>query len=448
MSNRTSIEPRRGRARWALALLAALLVMGVSACSDILDVENPNDLIEDDLSDPAAANPIVNGASATLARSLGGMLGIYSTVTDEAMWIGSRDAWRELDEGDISNRLNEFTDDAFRYIAQARWMTDEAVSRLEAFQAEGDLAEPDKLALAYLLAAIAYTTIPDMFDDFVISDRREASPPIGADNMGGLYDQAINYLDKGLAITGATGNSGLTADLLAMRARTKFSREVWNKLNPPGQVPADPLVSSSGAAQDAAAALALWGEDDKFRLTLANNDLAYAGEVSLAYNIFQRGELDIGEAYGEAGATPVVNLDDPITGEPDPVIREALVEFNTAFINQPITIVSAREMHLILAEVALASGNEEDFRQHINDVRALNDLPAYTGQIPAVDMLVHERRVNLFLQGRRLADMYRFGDQAAEWRATSVAASTPGTFLPVTCIEIRAHPDDFPGIEC
>jgi hypothetical protein len=436
-----------GRLSRRAVLLLLMPAIGLGGCSDILDVENPNDLIEDDLSDPAAAGPIVNGASATLARALGGMLGIYSTVTDEAMWIGSRDAWRELDEGDVTNRNNEFTDDAFRYIAEARWMTNEAVIRLESFDSDGTLTNRDNLARAYLYAATAQITIADMFDDFVISDRREAGAPVGPDNMDQFYDRAIEFLDKGRAITSATGNASLGTSLLALRARAKFSKAVWATLNPAG-VPSDPLISDAGATADAEAALAEWGADDKYRLTLTNNDLAYAGEVSLAYNIFQRGELEIGASYGESGSPPVVNLNDPITGEADPVITAALVEFDDAFINQPITLASAREMHLIVAEAALADGDDATFNDNINAVRDLDGLPAYTGQIPAEEILVHSRRVNLFLQGRRLADMYRFGIESPEWRPTSTAASTPGTFLPVTCIEIRAHPDDFPGVEC
>ena len=54
-------------------------------------------------------------------------------------------------------------------------------------------------------------------------------------------------------------------------------------------------------------------------------------------------------------------------------------------------------------------------------------------------MLIHERRVNLFMQGRRLNDMYRFGIQSSAWQSTRKAATNPGTFLPITKVELDAN---------
>ena len=448
MFNQRKTTTARQAAGWRGPVLALALAAGVSACGNILDVENPNNLVEADLATPTAATSLVNGASAVLARGIGAMLGIYSTITDEVRWTGSRDAWRELDQGELANPRNEFTDDAYRFISEARWMTDEAVKRLEAFDAEKRLLDRSELARAYLFAAVAYVTIADMFDNFVISDRREASPPVGVANMVQFYDQAISYLDKGLAIAQATNKAELQTQILAMRARAKYSKALWQKLNPAGQTPTDPLISDPGATADAAAALARMGTDFQFALTLSNDDITVAGEASLAYNVNQRGELGIGTAFGTLGATPTVNLKDPITGDPDPRIATQLTTFRANYVNQVIVLASAREMMLILAEAALDKGDIAEFTARINALRALNDLPAYTGQVPAVELLEHSRRVNLFLQGRRLADLYRFGSEAPEWLPTSTAATRPGTFLPITCIEIRAHPTDFPDVSC
>jgi starch-binding outer membrane protein, SusD/RagB family len=80
----------------------------------------------------------------------------------------------------------------------------------------------------------------------------------------------------------------------------------------------------------------------------------------------------------------------------------------------------------------------------------MDGLTPWAGQIPALDMLKHERRANLFLQGRRLADLYRWGENSPEWQTAppSTAVSRRGTFFPLTCIEIRSHPEDFAGTGC
>lgn len=439
--------PRRGA-----GILACLVAL--TGCENVLDTNNPNNLLEDDLNRPEAARPIVNGAQATVAQAIGAMLGPYSTVTDEARWIGSRDAWRELDFGNLADPRNEFTDDAFRFVGQARWLADEAIRRVEAYDQARTLTDRSQLARAYLYSAIIYVTIGDMFDDFVLSDRRDPAPPIGEANMIQMYDRAIQYLDKALTIAQATTGTGdLQTQILGMRARAKYSRVVWQKLNPAGTVPSNPLVNDPGANADATAALARMNGDYRFQLTLTTDDIAYAGEVSLAYNLFQRRETEIGNTFGRAGSATqaiVVNLKDPITGADDPFVANEIAALKRAYVYMPITVVSAREMRLILAEAALAQGNSAEFTRQINMVRAFNNLTAYSGQVPALDLLKFSRQSSLFLQGRRLADMYRFGIRSPEWQTTpaSTAVQRPGTFFPVTCIEIRSHPGDFPGVTC
>lgn len=438
-----------GRRGWRM--LASLLVaVALTGCDALLEVDNPNNLSQEDLDKAVAAGPLVNGASATVARALGAMFGPYSTATDEVTWIGSRDAWRELDEGFVSNERNEFSDQGFHAFAEGRFMADEAIGRVAAFDAAGELTDRSLLARAYLVGAIAYTAAADIFDTFVIGDRREANPPIAADQMDQLYDKAIQYATDGLTVAQATGSTNLEAALLGMRARARFSKAVWAKLNPAGQVPENPLVSDAGATADANAAIAVMSEDFRYVMRLDNNDTAYGpvGEPSLAYNLNQRGELGIDPVYGKLGKAAGANLLDPIDDIPSPVLDAELKALAAAYVNQAITIVSAREMHLILAEAALASTDPVGFTLHINHVRTLDELTPYAAQMDAVDMLEHMRRTNLFLQGRRLADQYRFGSPSPQWGANSTAVVTPGTFFPVTCTEIASHPQDFPGVSC
>ncbi|MFB6241029.1 MAG: RagB/SusD family nutrient uptake outer membrane protein, partial [Gemmatimonadota bacterium] len=146
----------------------------------------------------------------------------------------------------------------------------------------------------------------------------------------------------------------------------------------------------------------------------------------------------------EGALTNIVSITfkDPIdTGTVPRMVKERVNDYSTNPETAPITVVSAREMHLILAEAALAQGDTGTFTTHINHVRAMDGLTPYEGQIPAMEMLQHSRKANLFLQGRRLADMYRFGTKAPMWQEGSSAASQPGTFFPITVVEIRSNPN-------
>jgi starch-binding outer membrane protein, SusD/RagB family len=465
----TAISKIVRRRRAAGGVLVAVIA-GVMGCNSFLDVDNPNNVPEDALDNPAAAASIANGSGGAVTRALSGMLAPYSTLSDELTWVGSRDAYKELDDGTPSNPSNEFTDASYAYISEARYTADQAVELLEKFDADGTIPARIDLARSYLYAAIIYVSIADMFDDFVISStKRDAGDPVGEQNMGTLYDKAIVYLDKGLVVATAINNAALRQQIMAMRARAKFDKAIWAKVNPLNT--AQPLANDAGAVADAQAALTLInGGDFKFKLTplaqttgspVIGNDLnnrvelrAGDGPLQVRCNNATCDRYIVPNSAGKQVAS--VKYQDPVTNAVDPVLTAAITECCIKGIQNgngdlvPMTIVSAREMYLILAEAALAQGNTAGFVTNINALRALNPgLQPYNGVTPAPrDMLIHERLVNLWLQGRRLSDMYRFGIKSLEWAPTSIAATKPGCFLPITTTERLSNPNVQPQTAC
>src|SRR5262245_34938434 len=178
----------RGR-RAALVLSAACLLVGLPACG-IMDVNNPNNIAEESLNNAKAANEQANGVQASTVRMISAIATPYATATDELDWIGSRDAWLDLEKGAISNYLNEFTDGAFPYVGEARYLGDETIKRLEGFVASDATLTKTPLARTYLYTAITYASIADMWDDFAFSNKTVPAKPVGRANMGSLYDTA------------------------------------------------------------------------------------------------------------------------------------------------------------------------------------------------------------------------------------------------------------------
>ncbi len=402
----------------------------LAAGCGILEVENPNNLLEEDLQDPAASAAMVNGLEAAVTRALSYITAPYSVGTDECIWVGSRDAWGQLDDGVLDFPGNEFTDQAFPYVGEARWMADEFTERLE--QAGGDSHE---LARAHLYRAIIYVTIADMFDDFVIgSDRREPAPAVGPSRMDMLYDEALASIRRALD---QGPNGEVKAALLGLKARTVHAMALWQKVNP---VDTDsPLVDAASA--EAEAALAAMESDYRFSL---ETGAGFQLESYMAGQINERLEFTFSDRW--VRHTPSgkmverVTYPDMITGSVHPFLESFIAEFVAARQYADLPIVSAREMHLILAESALARQDLMAFQLHINRLRDLDGLEAFTGQVDAWTLLEESRAVNLFLQGRRLADLYRFGKRAPEWEDTAPAVTAPGTFLPITQVEIEANP--------
>jgi starch-binding outer membrane protein, SusD/RagB family len=92
--------------RLAALSLALLALAPAAGCGGLLDVENPNNIAEQSLDDPQSAEQQANGVLASAGGMLATVMARYATATDELDWIGSRDGWRELDRGVLSNPSN------------------------------------------------------------------------------------------------------------------------------------------------------------------------------------------------------------------------------------------------------------------------------------------------------------------------------------------------------
>ena len=439
----------RNSRRRVAPLLALWLGIGLTGCDSLIDVDNPNNVVGEDLLNPTAASAVANGALYTVQQGYGYMLAAYSQVSGETEWIGSRDAWFELQLGTPENPANEFTDAAFPFFAQGRWMADEAIKILVDHNANGELEDVTDLARTYLYAALAYIMIADWMDDFALSDRREAGPPIGPANMNSLYATAIGYVDQGLTIVGGSG-SDLEWQLLSMRARARYSQGVWNRVGTQPISIASPLIGDAGAAADAALALAVDGGDD---MTYVLDYDASTVWSDIGWQVNARLELRFSDEYifptaddntrADSAQDRGIRLQDLIDPIGDPRLLEIMLGFEAGERYADLTVLSNVENHLILAEVALANSDMATFETEVNLVRGRHSLTPFVdggaGMPTAQNLLIHERRVGLYLQGRRLNDLYRFGRQSDEWQASRAAVTNPGTFLPITKIEIDAN---------
>ena len=142
-----------------MKLISLLTSFALIGCA--LEVDNPNSLLEKDLGDPSAASAVANGGWNATLNGIGYIMIANAVAGDEVVWTGSRDAWRELDQGGMTNVYNEFVDGAWPFITEGRWRADKAVSVLEAFQADGSLLDDQDLVRAYLTKAMVRVYIAD-----------------------------------------------------------------------------------------------------------------------------------------------------------------------------------------------------------------------------------------------------------------------------------------------
>lgn len=419
----------------AVALTSTLFLVGC----DILDTSNPNSLVQEDLQDPRGASALKNGLLNALMDGTGWAYAPLSAASDEMRWQGSYESYQGYQIGRLDRPGNEITNNTWPIISEARWLADEAIDRLTTLEEEGELPEASILTRTYLYSALTRIQIADTYDNFVYSDKREAGEPFGPNNMDRVYNEAIEHLSIAIERARSNGNEELEMQALGVRARAKHARAVWNKLNPPGETPSNPLVSDalsesqSDAVGDARTALSMMPSDyeAEFDYRGAQIDNYISGQVN------DRAELAIND-----------DVEDPKTGEQDPRVARIADEFTN--IEQftanfaPLTWLSAREMRLIIAEEAMGR-NESEARQELNDLRALDELPPIEAGDDLVAFLEHERRANLFLQGRRLNDMFRFGTTSPTWQTGESALNNPGELFPIPSSEISTNPNVDPS---
>ena len=433
--------------RMKTSAVVLLSTLALGACDGLLDVKNPNNLVEESIEQVSAASAVVNGAQARTARAISYIWQPYLVASDDFYWIGSRDAWLSLDQGFLSDPNNEFTDAAFPPLGDARWMADRAVGILEGHVAQTPSAKmKTELARANMYAGLIHMIIGEVQEDFAFSDKTKDGPPVGPDQMFTVLDKSIAYLDKAVSGFQEVGNADMQLRATAIRARAKHSRAIWGQINPSPKA-GNGVVGAAGAAADALAAIGMaGGVASDWRYDLHYSAGTVGNDMASWINSRKENQVDLSlVSLNSSKDVESIKIKDPIANGEDPAFKKRLEHFRNGPFNSkgdtyaPLTVVSARLLHLILAEDALSKGDNPGFTTHINHVRAMDGLTPYSGQIPAVDMLRHTRRVNTFAMGLRLADMYRFGVKDTRWLAGGEARDKPGTMLPITIIELRSN---------
>lgn len=425
-----------------IALAAAVTLSGCG----LLDVDNPNNLVEASIRQEAAASAVANGALSLVSSAVSQSWQPYLVASDEMYWIGSRDAWLSLDKGFVSDPLNEFIDGPYPQLNRARWMSDNAIEILTGHAAENNSTQMQTdLARANLFSGIIYMVIGEIQEDFTFSNKTEDGPAVGPSNMFQVLDGAISRLDAAISGANAVGDADLAMKAQAVRMRAHQSRAIWDAINPSPS--GSGLVNSASAGSDASAVITSAGgntADWTYNLTYSSGTVT--NSMASWVNDRKENQIDLSiVSVDAANDIDGIALKDPIDGVDDPAVIKWLNQWKSGSyldkgnVYADMTISSTRLAHLVLAENALASGDNATFTTHINHIRAMDGLTAFSGQISNTDMLQHTRRVNVMLQGLRLGDMYRWGLTDPKWESGGAAMQAPGTMLPISIIEVRAN---------
>jgi hypothetical protein len=182
------------------------ILAGAAGCKGILDVTNPGSLKEEQLTNPALEQFLVNGAIGEFQYSYG-YYSLWSAVMgDEAFTDHTNVGVRELSLHNF-NDLNDTNQGVFENLSRARASADDALDRLKIILGAG---AGTSLNVARVLAygGYAYTLLGEGFCDAPIA-MSAGLPPAE------LFKRAISHFDSAVTIATASAIGASAANAAA-----------------------------------------------------------------------------------------------------------------------------------------------------------------------------------------------------------------------------------------
>src|SRR5688572_31739796 len=139
MSNRT--QPTFGWRHTGRVLLSALIVAGLSAltaCNDLLDVDNEGEILDGDLNTIQAIGPVVAGVAGDFGAMYSSTASAVAVAAFELWHTGSFPSSRQTDEGFL-RRPSADGNSGYNALSRAYWVSQDAQRRIrEAFTDSAD----------------------------------------------------------------------------------------------------------------------------------------------------------------------------------------------------------------------------------------------------------------------------------------------------------------------
>jgi hypothetical protein len=411
--------------------LVAFAVISLTACNKILDVENPGSVPAESLVDPTLAPALAAAAMQTLqcgviqyAATAGMLSGEYLNANgfvDNHPW-----EWRGITEiksapGNCNYGRGTTAMGFYTPLQQARFQLDDAFNRLEAFT---DAQVPNRaLLMATMRAYSGYASL--LLGEGMCEMAMDNGPKMTRDEVFAVAETRFND-----AITRATAVNDQSILNMARvgRARTRLD-----------------LKNLAGAAADAILVPANFVRNAEF------TEGGAAQRENRIYNLTIRNEyLSVAAPYRNLTVNGVAgNVPDPRVK-----VRDAAKKANDGvtplfqqqkFIAQtgatPHPIASWNEAQLIYAE---AVGGQAGL-DAINRVRTANGVPTLSGPAPTgqayTDLVLEERRRQLFSEGQRYGDMLRYNLPFTKGVTLKGNTYSDLTCVPLPDVETRNNPN-------
>jgi starch-binding outer membrane protein, SusD/RagB family len=427
----TPVTPVWSAVHAARRAAVAVALVGIAACNSLLDVNNPGSVPDDALSDPALAPALASAAMQTLqcgveqyAATAGMLSGEYLNANgfvDNHPW-----EWRGVVEikgapGSCAFGRGTTAMGFYTPLQQARFQLDDAFNRLDKFS---DAQVPGRADLMATMRAYAgYADL--LLGEGMCQMTMDNGPAMTREQVFAIAETRFS---DAVARATATNNQSILNMALVGRARARLDlKKLPDAATDANLVPAgfvrNAEFTEGGVAQR---------ENRIYNLTIRNDYLS----VSVPYR-----NMTVNGVAGNV-PDPRVKVKDAGRKANDgvtPLFQQQ--KFIAQLGGTPIPIASWNEAQLIYAE---AVGGQSGL-DAINRVRTANGVPTLAGPAPTgqafTDLVLEERRRQLFSEGQRYGDMLRYNLPFVKGVTLKGNTYSDLTCVPLPDVETRNNPN-------
>ena len=380
------LAPRRTvHFRRLTASVVAALMIPITACDRLLEVDNPGNVPIDALNNPALMQTLEAASLQQFECAYANFVATAGVLSGE-YWIANGFVnshpweWRGVvqiksEPGSCGTR-NATSLGFYTPMQQARFQLDDLFERASSFT-DADVPNRQRmLTEARAYAGYAYLILGETMCDMTVDN----GPKMTNQEVWTIAEQRFT---EAITLATALGDASLKNMAIAGRARARLD---MGKLT---DAAADARLVPAGFVRNVEFSTSTQTRENRvYNLTVANLNVSVAPPYQ---DLTVDGQPD--------PRVKVQNMNRLGSDNVTPFWRQLKYTSNTS----PMPIASYAEAQLILAE---ASSDQAEKLAALNRVRALTNIAPLTGEVTD-DIIIEERRRQLFSEGQRYVDMLR-----------------------------------------
>lgn len=370
-----------------LARMSLIAVMtGLAACGNILDVDNPGSIADEDLNSVTAMPGLVTGMSFDLSNAYDEVLQNTNIMADDLYHGGSYGPQGLFNRGIIEK---ENVNGMWAGMQRARWVAESGIERMKGVL--GEAYETSVLAVrANLYAGFANRLLGEHVCEAVIDGGPRQDHAVHFERAEEYFTEAIRLAEN---LSSASVRDSMLGAAYGGRASVRAWQGAWAEaVEDAANVPADYVFVAFFSTNTPA----------------ENNNLVIETNARLEYTVFN---TQWAQVFGD----PRVEWDTVYTTGGDVQVGQ---DGRTPFFRQlkyigngaDVPLTKGTEMLMLRAEAALRAGDVSGAMALINEQRAFYELPPLTATTAAEawPILQKERGAVLWMEARRFWDLRRW----------------------------------------